>query len=249
MRTTEKFSFKNLLTTLRRGEPLDTRRLNECGLQPSHAAYLASHGWLVRLGRGVYMLPGDTLDRDACLALIAKDTAGFHVAGKTALAWRGVRHNLSFVEKLVLWSDKRIKLQPWFTERFPCRYQATHIFDDSLPAELGLAPLPNGRPDVLVSTPERALLELLSDVGKWQTLEETRNLVENVRNLRVPLMDELLAHVTRIKIVRLAHALADELNLPWLNLAQKHSDRLGGGQRWIAVGSTGERLDLVKKKK
>ena len=30
-----------------------------------------------------------------------------------------------------------------------------------------------------------------------------------------------------------------------LNMAQQHSRRLGGGRRWVAVGRTGERLDLA----
>ena len=45
----------------------------------------------------------------------------------------------------------------------------------------------------LVSTPERALLELLSDVGKGQELEEARHLVESARTLRQPVLEELLA--------------------------------------------------------
>src|SRR3546814_15288825 len=66
--TADKFSFKALLATLPRGEPLDTAFLKEKGLSPSHAAHLAKAGWLTHLGRGVYMLPGDTLSRDGCLA-------------------------------------------------------------------------------------------------------------------------------------------------------------------------------------
>jgi hypothetical protein len=60
----------------------------------------------------------------------------------------------------------RARLLPtWFTQRFEARYQSTQLFDANLPAGFALQPLPAGRPEVLVSTPERALLELLSDVG------------------------------------------------------------------------------------
>lgn len=246
MRTTTNISFKKLLEVLPRGEPLSTRRLQECGVPTKRSAQLAGTGWLFRLGRGVFMLPGDTLDRDACLALFGEGVPGLHVAGKTALEWRGIRHNLQFKEKLLLWGDNPAKVPAWLNQRFPCRYQATHIFDDTLPLGLGLAPLPNGRPDVLVSTPERALLELLSDTGKNQSLEETSHLVESVRNLRLPLLDELLSHLTRLKVVRLAYMLADDFNLPWKTLAEKHSERMGGGNRWIAVAKTGDRLDLKR---
>jgi hypothetical protein len=125
------------------------------------------------------------------------------------------------------------------------RYRVAHIFDPDLPAGLGLAPLTGGHPELLVSSPERALLELLSETGSFESLEEVRQLVESTRNLRLPLLDQLLSHLTRIKVVRLAALLAAELALPWAELAQQHSRRLGGGRRWVAVGRTGERLDLA----
>ena len=87
--------------------------------------------------------------------------------------------------------------------------------------------------------------ELLSEIGCFEGLEEVRQLVESTRNLRLPLLDELLGHLTRIKVVRLAARLASELELPWAELAQQHSRRLGGSRRLVAVGRTGERLDLA----
>lgn len=134
----------------------------------------------------------------------------------------------------------------WFTSVFPADYQATHLFEPGLQADVGLAALPGGRPDVLVSTPERALLELLSDVGKGQELEEARHLVESARALRQPVLEELLAHLKRIKVARLAHALAEELGLSWAGLARKHSERLGEGRRWVSTTRSGERLNLKR---
>lgn len=218
--------------------------MSEHGLTSKHAARLAKEGWLERLGHGTYCLTGDTMDRDASLAWLAPTVPGLHVAGKTALNWRGVRHNLAYRETLILWGDKPAKLPGWFVARFPSHYQATHLFDASMSLELGVAPLPAGRVDVPVSTPERALLELLSDVGKRQPLEEAKHLVEGARSLRLPVLEKLLSHLTRIKVVRLAYAVADELDLPWKSIARQHSERLGGGVRWVSMGRTGERLDL-----
>jgi hypothetical protein len=190
------------------------------------------------------MLPGDTLTRDGCLAFLSQQIPGLHVGGKTALAWRGIRQNVNFREVVSVWGDQPKRLPSWFTERFSSRYQATHLFDADLRKGFGLQPLPNGRPEILVSVPERALLELLSDVGKTQSLQETRQLVESLRTLRDKTLDELLAHTTRIKVVRLAELLARDLDLPWAATAKRHSERIGGGKRWVAVAKTGERLDL-----
>lgn len=242
--TTKNFSFKKTLAALPRGEPLGIRVLAKHGVTSFRASLLARSGWLNRLGRGVYMLPGDTLTRDGSLAFISGRISGVHVGGKTALDWRGIRQNVSFREVLNLWADDPKPLPSWFTEKFPSRCQVTQLFDKRLKRNFGLQPLPNGRSEVLVSVPERALLELLSDVGKAQSLDDARQLVEGLRSLRERVLDELLTHTTRIKVVRLAAALSTDLDLPWAQLARRHSHRLGGGKRWVAVSKTGERLDL-----
>lgn len=237
-------SFKDLLASLPRGEPLSTAFLQARGLSAFRASALARSGWLVHLARGVYMLPGDTLERDGCLAFLSARTPGLHVGGKTALAWRGVRQNIAFRERLNLWGDTPRRLPDWFTQRFANHYQATRLFDDALPKGRGLQPLPGGEPRVLVSVPERAVLELLSDVGKHESLTEARELVEGLVGLRSRVLDELLRHTTRIKVIRLAATLAADTNLPWAGVTAKHSERIGGGARWVAVGRSGERLDL-----
>jgi hypothetical protein len=242
--TTETISFKKLLATLPRGEPLSTAVLAKHGVSAFRASKLARSGWLVHLGRGVYMLPGDTLTRDGSLAFLSDQIPGLHVGSKTALAWRGVRQNVAFREVVTLWGDKAKRLPDWFTKRFQAHYQATRLFDDKLPANRGLQPLPAGDPRVLVSVPERAMLELFSDIGKQQSLVEARDLVESLSGLREKVLDELLRHTTRIKVVRVAAAFSAEMKLPWAHVAARHSKRVGGGKRWVAVGRTGERLDL-----
>jgi hypothetical protein len=238
--------FRQLLSEAPRGTPLSTAWLQERGLNAKQVVRLGADGWLHRLGRGIYLLPGDELNRDASLAHLTKTTPGLHVAGKTALSWRGIRHNIAFQEHLTLWGDTPTTLPTWFTAKFPASYQSTHLFDTTLPPSTGLAPLPSGHPGVLVSTPERALLELLSDVGKGQGLEEARHLLESARALRLPVLEELLAHVQRIKVARLASSMAQELGLAWADLAHQHSVRLGGGERWVSTTPAGERLNLKR---
>ncbi len=72
---------------------------------------------------------------------------------------------------MTLWGDKPKGLPDWLTARFPSRYQATQLFDDKLPPGLDLRPLPGGHPGVLVAVPERAMLKLLSDIGKDHCME------------------------------------------------------------------------------
>lgn len=240
---TERFSFKHVLVGWPRGEPRTTAELAAHGATAYRASALARSGWLEHVARGVYRLPGDTLSRDACLALLARQMPGLHVGGKTALDWRGVRHNLAMREVLTLWGDRPGRLPPWFTQLFPSTYRATQLFDARLPKNLGLQPLPNAATDVLVSVPERALLELLSDVGKGQTLSEARLLVESLPGLRPKVLDELLAHTVRVKVIRLAHALSSAAKHPWADVAARHNQRLGDAG-WVSVTKSGERIDL-----
>ncbi len=111
-------------------------------------------------------------------------------------------------------------------------YQTTDLFDGDLPYETGLKPLPAGSPDVLVSVPERAILELASDIGKGQSMEEASNLVIGLRNLRSDVLDEFLRHCKRVKVVRLVRDLGREADFSWARDLHKHVDRLGAGKRW-----------------
>lgn len=244
MSTTPTETFRRALSNLPRGAPISVDRLTSQGLPAKAVVRLVSAGWLHRLARGVYLLPGDKLDRDATLAWLCERAKGLHVGGKTALDWRGVRHNISMREVLSLWGELPAEIPSWFTREFPCHYQSTRLFDAKLPSSAGVGPLPFRSWKVPVSTPERAVLELLSDAGKRQSLEETTNLLENTHALRRDVLDELMAHLTRIKVARLADKLSASLQLPWSDIASKHSRRLGGGKRWVVRTKTGERIDL-----
>jgi len=190
------------------------------------------------------MFPNDELQRDACLKFLADRVPGLHVGGKTALAWRGVLHNLSSRERLSLWGNVSAKLPEWFTSRFPSRYAGKHLFSNELPADFGLEPLPETPGGPLVSVPERALLELLSDVGVRQGVEEARNIMESVRSVRLEILETLLKHCLRVKVIRLCVQWAEELNLDWAAAARNSAKHKLGKSRWSARLKNGGTLTL-----
>lgn len=246
MTTNENISIKDLLWKLEWDTPYSSRDLRGLGLPASTPAKLAQSGWLKRLGRGVYQVPNAKLDINKSLALLAHEIPDLHIGSKTALAWRGTRHNLAHQERLTLWGNKPGRLPNWFTTLFSVTYQSTNIFDKNLPKGFGLSALPGGDPKVMVSVQERALLELFSDTGKILSLEETINLTESTRHLRPDILEILLTHTTRVKVVRLAKTLAETLQLPWLDIARKHNERLGSSSRWIAMTRDKKILRLKK---
>ncbi len=225
---------KRLQTAFPRGTPFDHQELVKLGVSSALAHHYLRSGWLLRLGRGVFMFPNDTLRREDCLKFLSRRVAGFHVGGKTALAWRGVRHNLPVREPLSLWGKKKASLPAWFQKLFPSRYTARNQFSSKLPKDFGLQPLPETPDGVLVSVPERALLEMLSEVGVHQGIEEARNIMEGAMSLRPEVLTTLLKNCQRVKVVRLCVHWAEELNLPWAAVARKAAGNRRGWSRWTS---------------
>ena len=52
---------RNLQTALPRGSPFDHQQLKKLGVSSALAHHYLKSGWLVRLGRGIFAFPNDTL--------------------------------------------------------------------------------------------------------------------------------------------------------------------------------------------
>jgi len=237
-------SIKTLQGAFPRGTPFDSGQLRKLGVSPGLAHHYLKSDWLARLGRGVFMFPKDTLRQEDSLKFLSRHLEGFHVGGKTALAWRGIRHNLPARETVWLWGEEKAVLPPWFTERFPARYTARKLFSAKLPRKFALHPLPETPDGVLVSEPERALLEMLSEVGVHQGVEEARNIMEGVRSLRIDTLAKLLVNCLRIKVRLLCVSWAGELNLPWAAAARNAAGTRHGQSRWTARLKSGTILNI-----
>lgn len=224
---------KALQTSEPRGMPLDTATLQGHGISSALAHDYVKSGWLERLGRGVFMFAGDDLERDLTLRFLERRMPGLHVAAKTALAWHGYRQNVAHQETLILWGARKGAPPSWFLERFPARFSSARLFDDELPVNSGLAPLPESPDGPKVSAPERALLEMLSEVGVYQTVEEARGTMESVRQLRSRQLATLLEHCRMTKAIRLCVVWAEELGLPWAEKAREAAAGRTGSSRWV----------------
>lgn len=235
---------KNLQTSMPRGTPLDSGTLKSLGVSPALAHEYVRTGWLVRLGRGVFMFPGDKLDRAATLRFLGRKVPGLHVAAKTALEWHGFRQNLALRESLCLWGSRSMTLPDWFRQRFPARYRAPRLFSEDLPPDYGLAALPESPDGPLVSVPERALLEMLSEVGVNQEVGEARGIMETVRQLRSRELTTLLHSCRMAKPVRLCVTWAGELALPWAGAARAATAGRFGTTRWVKRLKDGRTLIL-----
>ncbi len=158
---------QRLQSAFPRGTPFDHQELGETGhfLGPGASLFEVGPQLARQLGRGVFMFPHDTLHRDDCLKFLSRREKGFHVGGKTALAWRGVRHNLPVRESLSLPGRREDPVSRMVSEIVSgALYDPESVF---LPAAKKFRPAAaarNNRTGCLVSVPERALLEMLSEV-------------------------------------------------------------------------------------
>lgn len=235
---------KKLHTSLPRGLPFDSSTLRRLGVSTSLAHEYVKSEWLERLGRGTFMFAGDELKREGTLTFLESRIPGLHVAAKTALAWHGFRENVALHETAILWGDRRTVLPDWFTQRFPARYSSSRLFEDSLSDGFCVSPLPESPDGPQVSGPERALLEMLSEVGVHQEVDEARGIMEGIRQLRTRQLKFLLANCRMVKAVRLCVIWAKELDLPWADQARDAaSGRMGSG-RWVARLKNGRTLIL-----
>ncbi len=241
--TTRPNLIKRLQTELPRGRPFDTKDLGKLGISAVLANRYLSGGWVERLSRGIYQFTGDKLDRDSCLNYLAGKLQDFHVGGKTALAWRGIHHKLPAREVLTLWGAPKSTLPVWFSQRFDSRYTTKNLFRHThkLPK---LRPLPESLDGPPVSSPERGLLEMLSEVGLSQEVEEARNIMESARSLRSKVVAQHLRACHQEKAARLCVGWSEELELPWAATARDAVGDRFGHSRWVTRLKDGSTLIL-----
>ncbi len=122
----------------------------------------------------------------------------------------------------------------WFTECFPAEYHRKRLFDEQPDALLHVGPFEKRSGAPQVSAPERALLELLSEVGVRQPLQEARELVEIAYSLRADELRELLQRCTSVKTVRLCLQLGSEASLPWMDKLDPATLPTGSDRPWVS---------------
>ena len=239
MATTGTSKLNALYTRLPPGMPLTSEDLAALGISADLAVHYVRAGWLMRLARGVFCRPNDTLGLHPSLTLLQRRLKGLHVGGKSALDWYGVRQYVAQQPVLQLYGWAAGRLPEWFTERFPAEYHRKRLFDEQPGALLhaGSFEKRSGAPQV--SAPERALLELLSDVGVRQPLQEARELVESTYSLRVDVLHELLQRCTSVKTVRLCLQLGREASLPWAARLDPATLPTGSDRPWVSRSADG----------
>ncbi|WP_119390602.1 type IV toxin-antitoxin system AbiEi family antitoxin domain-containing protein [Taklimakanibacter lacteus] len=239
MATTQRDKLNKLYTCLAPGTPLTSADLAALGISADLAVHYVRAGWLERLARGVFCRPNDPPALHPSVARLQRSFEGLHVGGKSALDWHGIRHYVLQRPVLHLYGWKAGRLPEWFTHRFPAGYHRKRLFEEHPGALLHVRPFENRKGAPLVSAPERALLEVLSEVGVRQPLQEARELVESSYSLRADVLNDLLKHCTSVKTVRLCLQLGRELSQPWASKLDPSRLPKGSDRPWVSRSADG----------
>lgn len=236
---TERKKLNKLMTTMPKGMPVTTNALQAAGIYPTLAERYVGSGWLTRLGRGVYQRTGESLLLHPTLRVLEGRVSGLHIGGKTALDWYGIRQYVAINPVLLIYGWDAFRLPAWFTRTFPAEYRRKRLFDENTQAMLGVQPYRDAPDGAMTSDPERAFLEMLSEVGTRQTLDEARELAQTTDTLRHEELQRLLHACRSVKTVRLALTLGRELELPWVAALVVRELPTGSRSRWVARSKNG----------
>ncbi|HEY1654763.1 MAG TPA: type IV toxin-antitoxin system AbiEi family antitoxin domain-containing protein [Candidatus Tumulicola sp.] len=239
MATTSRNKLNRLYGQLLAGAPLTSEDLAGLEISADLAVHYARSGWLNRLARGVYCRPGDTLALHPSLSLLQRKVDGLHVGGKSALEWYGMRQYISQHSILHLYGWTATRLPDWFVRRFPSDYHRKRLFDEQPDKLLNVGCFENRDGAPLVSTPERAILELLSEVGVRQPLQEAREIMEGTYNIRAEILKRSLLRCTSVKTVRLCLQLGRELKLNWASRLDAEDLPTGSDRPWVSKSEAG----------
>lgn len=239
MTTTRRNKLNALYTRLKPGQPVTSKDLAALAISADLAVHYVRSGWLERLARGVYLRPGDQLALHPSLLVLQRSFEGLHVGGKSALDWYGVRHYVAQQPLLHLYGWAAGRLPAWFTKQFPAEYHRKRLFDEHPDTLLHVGPFESRTDAPQVSEPERALLELLSEVGVRQPLQEARELAESTHSFRADVLRDLLKSCTSVKTVRLCLQIGRAGSLPWATKLDPAQLPTGSNRSWISRSSDG----------
>lgn len=209
--------------------------LERCGVSRQLKRCYEEYSWVKSIGSGAVIRVGDKIDWYGGLyALQYQLNKAIHVGGKTALEMQGLRHFVRFKETdIYLYGiHKRKDLPKWFLDYDwgPCIHYINTAF---LPERLAIEEEKWNDFSLMISSPERAIFEVLKLVPNEQSFEEASLLMENLSRMRPYLIQELLEACSSIKVKRLFLFFAEHLGHSWLSELCLEKIDLGKGKRVI----------------
>lgn len=249
---------------------VDAAWLGRHGYSTSLRSQYVGAGWLQQPARRVYRRPRGSLSwQQLVVSLQALLAYPLAVGGRTALELQGFAHYLPRAQKEVhLYGSKR---PPRWVHELRLGVSFVHHNDGRLfrstlvPGELsvvdgttaqkeradqrlahaGLTVQPWGQWEwpLVLSAPERAVLELLDELPSRESFHQVDMLMEGLTGLSPRRLQKLLADCRSVKVKRLFFYFADRHKHAWLKHLNANAIDLGTGKRMLVKGG---KLDPVR---
>jgi len=264
MGTRKAQKLNQLQRLLPEGLVVDARWLKGKGYSNDLQRRYRNSGWLEQPVRGVYRRPGgELLWQHVVISLQSLLEIPVIVGGRTALELYDFSHYISIgrTKEVHLYSDK--PLPGWVGKldldaRFVF-HNARKLFGElsitqgvdyigwnlvdqvftGVPmSDYSLAQLSWGHWNwsLTLSTPERAILELLHEVPERETFHQADMLMESLRTLSPRRVQKLLENCRNVKVKRLFLWFAERHQFSWLSTINPERIGLGKGKRMLVRG-------------
>jgi len=251
---------KQLEHLLPEGLLVDAAWLSAQGYSTSLRTKYVASGWLEQPVRRVYQRPRGQLGWQQVVVSL-QTLLGYRltVGGRTALEVQGYAHYLS-QDRSEIHLHGPARPPSWLTT-LPLKegfvyHNSTPLFgadleDVSFPSlvpdrasdkqgersfqNAGLRALPWGQWDwpMTVSTPERAVLELLDELPQHESFDQVDVLMESLSDLAPRRLQKLLVRCRSVKVKRLFFFFADRHHHAWLKHVDRDAIDLGSGKRML----------------
>lgn len=247
------------LNLTRRAELLDlvpyglvvTRKwLLRAGLSTSALDNQIKSGQLLSVRPGVYARPGTRLVWQGVVCSLERMGADLVVGGATALEEQGRAPELPLsgrrsiqlrgLDPLPSWANG-VDVPETFHRKSTAWLTASGTGSDAEePPRASFlttaTPWGDGFRTIRISTPERALFELLKDVPQSVSFERAERFLEGLSDLSPRRLHLLLRHTPSVKIRRLFFWLAERQGHPWARALRPDDFDLGRGKLALAKG-------------
>jgi hypothetical protein len=256
----QKYDLQNRLgRDLPEGLLADLAWLKQRGISRQMSNHYVTRGLLEQPARGVYRRPRGPLTWEQ-VVMSLQTQLGWEgaVGGRSALELQNLAHFLKpRLRTIHLYGDR---LPPNWVNHLPLdvsfvAHKESRIFDartgatpDQQPTDPGDA-RPDGRVvrqwgnfswQMVMSSPERAILELLDELPDKESFHQVDKLFEGLTSLRPKRLQSLLQRSHNIKVNRLFFYFADRHGHDWRKHVDTRDVRLGSGKRMLVRGG---RLD------
>jgi hypothetical protein len=229
----------NLLKVAPKNAVLTTAWLKEQGISNKLAWWYAKSGWLEHISDGAYCFAGNHITWAGAISAAQQQLKlPIYPGGKTALQLLGKGHYINMaLQTIQLFAAPKTKIPRWLQS--PYWKESFTIYRPTLFNTKNTAwqtTFEIAGQSLLISTPEKASLELCFLVPNTVTFTEAALILDGLPRMRPKLLQDLLEACLSYKAKRLLLYLAEHFQHAWVSEINLNSIDLGKGKRVIAGG-------------